>query len=104
MERPQQRLAASTASAIGLAFFALALVFCRRFFDLTDPNSHRIMDGDPALNAWALDWVTHAIKTKPLAAFNGNAFFPYPKSILLSEHMLSLAVIKLLISPFAVSP
>ena len=71
-------------------FFVLSAVFCRRFFDLTDLNSHRMMTGDPAVNAWVLDWITHAIKTNPLTMLDGNTFFPYSKSIALSEHMLSL--------------
>src|SRR5437870_5150856 len=100
----RRKVATLTGAGIVLGFFTLALVFCRRFFDLGDLNSHRIMEGDPALNAWALDWVTYAIKTNPLAILNGNTFFPYPKSILLSEHMLSLALINVLLSPFAASP
>jgi len=85
-------------------FLVLSLVFCRRFFNLTDPNSHAMMDGDPALNAWVLDWVTHALTRSPAAILEGNAFFPYPRSIALTEHMLSLATINVFLSPFGSGP
>src|SRR6266567_3067870 len=95
---------ATAAVLIYSIFFLLSLLFARRFFDITHPNSHYIMDGDPALNAWALDWVTHALKTAPLTILDGNAFFPYPHSMLLSEHMLSLAFINVFISSVASTP
>ena len=63
-----------------------------------------MMDGDPALNAWVLDWVTHALTKSPAAILDGNAFFPYPRSIALAEHMVSLAVINVFLSPFGSSP
>src|SRR5207253_9671388 len=46
----------------------------------------------------------HALKTNPLTILNGNAFFPYPRSILLSEHMLSLAFINAFVSSIGSTP
>jgi hypothetical protein len=85
-------------------FLLLSLLFGRRFFDLENPTSHYMMDGDPALNTWTLDWVTYALKTNPSAILDGNAFFPYPRSILLSESMLSLAFINVFTSPLRLAP
>lgn len=55
-------------------FFLLSLVFCRRFFNLFDWSSHCMTEGDPGLNAWALDWVTRALTTHPSKILDGNAF------------------------------
>ena len=93
-----------TRYAIYLLFLALSLVFCRRFFDLTDLESHCMTNSDPGINAWALDWVTHALTTPGASILDGNAFFPYPKSIALSEHMLSLAALNVLWRPLGTTP
>jgi len=85
-------------------FLVLSLVFCRRFFDLTDLESHCMTDGDPGLNAWVLDWGTHALTTRGVSMLDGNAFFPYSKSIALVEHMTSLAVLNVFLKPFGSTP
>lgn len=76
-------------------FLALSALFCSRFFFLTDLNSHAILDGDPALMNWQLQWVSRALYSDPFNLFNGNAFHPHPNSIALTEHMLSLAVLNI---------
>ena len=104
MRLPDHIASARATYLVIFGFLVLSLVFCRRFFNLTDPNSHAMMDGDPALNAWVLDWVTHAMTRSPAAILDGNAFFPYPRSIALAEHMLSLAMINVFVSPFGSNP
>src|SRR3989304_4898910 len=47
--------------------------------------------GDPLLNAWILDWDTHALLTRPLDLYNANIFFPYPSTLAYSESLLGSA-------------
>jgi hypothetical protein len=92
-----------TFCAIAL-FFALSCAWCIQFFPFTDLRSHVMTDGDPALNAWALNWVSHAIVNDPSNILNGNTFYPHPGAIKLSEHMFSLALINVVIRFFSDGP
>jgi hypothetical protein len=92
-----------TFCAIAL-FFALSCAWCIQFFPFTDLRSHVMTDGDPALNAWALNWVSHAIVNDSSNILNGNTFYPHPGAIKLSEHMFSLALINVVIRFFSDGP
>ena len=85
-------------------YLVLTLLFCSNFFTLSDLGTHAMLEGDPALNAWALEWVSHALLHDPANIFNGNAFYPYENSISLSEHMFSLALFNVPVSFFASNP
>ncbi len=61
-------------------------------------------DGDPALNAWALNWVSRAFTSDLTNLLNGNVFYPNTGAIALSEHMASLAIFNLPIRFFTESP
>ena len=61
-------------------------------------------DGDPALNAWALNWVSRAFTSDLTNLLNGNVFYPNTGAIALSEHMASLAIFNLPIRLFTESP
>ncbi len=63
-----------------------------------------MMDGDPALNAWALNWVSRAFTTDLGSLFNGNTFYPYARSIALSEHMATLALFNVPVRWFTDNP
>ena len=86
---------AASHAAIHGVFLILSVVFCSRFFLLSDLDSHAIVEGDPALMNWTLQWVSRALYTEPLNLFNGNTFHPYPNSVALTDHMLSLALINI---------
>lgn len=87
-----------------IVYASLAALFCSNYFTWANLESHAMQNGDPALNAWALQWVSRSITTDPLNLFNGNAFYPSKNSIALSEHMFSLALINTLFRPFSESP
>lgn len=99
-----RRAASLTEVQIHGLFLVLSALFCSRFFFLTDLDSHAILDGDPALMNWQLQWVSRALYTDPLNLFNGNTFHPHPNSIALTEHMLSLAVLNVPIRMLFDSP
>ena len=63
-----------------------------------------MLDGDPALNAWALSWVTRALSSDWFNLLNGNTFYPHSGAITLSEHMTSLAIFNLPVSLFTNQP
>ena len=75
-----------------LVYLVLSAAWCARFFSFQDIGSHVMQDGDPALNAWALNWVSRSLTSDWVNLFNGNTFYPHPKSVALSEHMVGLAL------------
>ena len=74
-------------------YLALSLLFASRVFSLTDPTGHAMMDGDPALMAWTLQWESRALVRDPLHLYAGNTFYPYPRSVVLSEPIVPLALL-----------
>jgi hypothetical protein len=53
----------------------------------------RVDNADTALNAWAIAWVGMAVLKAPLDLFNGNIFFPEPRTVAFSEVMLPQALL-----------
>ena len=76
-------------------YFGLSLLFASRFFSLTHPTSHAMTNGDPALEAWVLQWMSHALVHDPRHWYAGNVFYPYPHAIVLSDPLASLAVLNI---------
>ena len=74
-------------------YLALSLLFATRFFTLLHPGSHAMTGGDPALMCWTLQWVSRALVHDPWQLYAGNAFFPYPHAVILTDPMVSLAVL-----------
>jgi hypothetical protein len=48
---------------------------------------------DVYFNMWRLQWVAHALATSPRNLFNGNIFYPEPRTLLFSDAMLLQGVI-----------
>lgn len=90
--------------ATAIFFLTLIWLWCQKFFSFSTLNSHVMLDGDPALNAWALDWVTRALASDWSNLLNGNTFYPHPGAITLSEHMTGLALFNLPIRLFTGGP
>jgi hypothetical protein len=75
-----------TLLAVGAAYLALAVA-------ATWPLAPRAHDsvfglGTPPLNVWAMGWVLHQLPRDPAHLFDANAFYPYPRSLAFSEHLL----------------
>jgi hypothetical protein len=87
-----------------ILFLALSYAWCIQFFSFGDLRSHVMTDGDPALNAWALNWVSHALVSDLPNLLNGNTFYPHLGAIKLSEHMTSLALFNIIVRFFSDGP
>ena len=85
-------------------YLGLSLLFASRFFPLTHPTSFAISEGDPAIMCWALQWVSHAIAHDPAHLFAGNMFFPYQHAVVMSDSMLSLAILNAPVRFFTANP
>ena len=85
-------------------YLGLSLLFAARFFPLSHPTSFAITEGDPALMCWTLQWVSHAIVHEPSRLFAGNTFYPYQHAVVLSDSMLSLAVLNVPVRWFTSNP
>ena len=48
----------------------------------------RMDNADTALNAWIVSWVAHQLSWAPLHLFDANIFFPEPRTLAFSEHMV----------------
>jgi hypothetical protein len=48
----------------------------------------RMDNADTALNAWILAWVAHQLPVAPLHLFDANIFYPEPRTLAFSEHMV----------------
>lgn len=85
-------------------YLGLSLLFATRFFSLTRLTSHAMTNGDPALNAWALQWMSHALVHDPLHWWAGNTFYPYPHAIVLSDPLVPLAILNVPVRWFTSNP
>ena len=85
-------------------YLGLSLLFASRFFPLAHPTSFAITEGDPAVMCWTLQWVSHAIVHEPSRLFAGNTFYPYAHAAVLSDSMLSLAVLNVPVRWFTANP
>jgi hypothetical protein len=74
-------------------YLGLSLLFASRFFQLLHPTSFAITEGDPMLMNWTLQWVSRALVHDPAHLFGGNTFYPYAHAAVLTDTMLSLAVL-----------
>ena len=80
---------------IVVIYLVLSVLWCSNFFALADLRSPALSDGDSALNAWALNWVSRALVSDWSNLFNGNTFYPHLNSIALSEHLVGLALLNI---------
>lgn len=71
-----------------LAFFAVLAVFHTWPLVLDLGGWSRLDNADTSLNAWIVAWVAHRLPSAPLDLFNANIFFPEPRSLAFSEHMV----------------
>ena len=51
--------------------------------------------GDPLLNAWILDWVSHALVHQPFRLFDAPIYYPALKPLAYSENLLGIALLTL---------
>ena len=91
-------------SLVHALYVGLSLLFATRFFSLAHPTSHAITDGDPALNAWVLQWMSHALVTDPRHWYAGNTFYPYPHPIVLADPLVPLAMLNVPVRWFTSNP
>ncbi len=90
--------------ALHVLYLALSLLFASRVFTITRPTSHAMLNGDPACFAWSLQWMSHALVHKPLHLYAGNTFYPYERSIALTEPNVTLAVLNVPVRWFTSNP
>lgn len=70
-----------------MLFVALALLHTWPL--VTAPSTlSRTDSADGLLNQWILGWVAHALVTHPLSLFDANIFYPEPRTLAFSEHLV----------------
>jgi hypothetical protein len=69
--------------------FFVALALAHTWPLVTAPATlSRTDSADALLNQWILGWVAHALATSPLSLFDANIFFPEPRTLAFSEHLV----------------
>jgi len=56
-------------------------------------GDHVCGEGSPPLNVWAIGFVLHQLPRDPVHLFDGNAFYPYHRSLAFSEHLVVPALL-----------
>src|SRR5262249_58471005 len=59
---------------------------------------------DCLLHVWTLAWDHHALATDPADVLNANIFYPHPRTLLYSDHLLGLAVLLAPLRLFTANP
>jgi hypothetical protein len=79
-------------AALALVGF-VALALAHTWPLVTAPATlSRTDSADGLLNQWILGWVAHALVTHPFSLFDANIFFPEPRTLAFSEHLVVPAV------------
>jgi hypothetical protein len=78
-------------AATAALFAALAIIHLWPL--ATAPATVWRSNADTRLNAWALAWVVHQAPRDPLHLFDGNIFYPEPRTLAFSEHLIPQAVL-----------
>lgn len=83
---------ARRAAAVLLLFLLLTLVLA---YPLSVAPSSRALplSADTRLFLWTLSWDIHAVGHQPLGLFDANIFFPEPRTLAYSEHLLGSAAV-----------
>ena len=83
-------------TAIALALF-VALTLANAWPLAVAPNTTVGQHGDAFFSVWRLAWVAHQLRANPLHLFDGNIFYPEPRTLAYSDAMLLPAVV---LAPF----
>src|SRR5262249_34253943 len=81
------------ASAPGNSLAGAALLLCALAALVTWPQAWHlearvVAHDDPLLSMWRLEWLAHALRTEPGHLFDGNIFYPHPRTLAYSDATL----------------
>jgi hypothetical protein len=71
-----------------LAFFTVLAVVHTWPLAMAPGRWSRVDSADYCLNAWILAWVVHQAPRDPLRLFDANIFYPEPRTLAFSEHLV----------------
>jgi hypothetical protein len=77
---------------VGLLFVLLTLVLAAPL-SLAPATRALPLSADTRLFLWTISWDVHALLHQPLSIFDANIFFPEPRSLAYSEHLIGSAVL-----------
>ena len=77
---------------VGLLFVLLTLVLAAPL-SLSPATTALPLSADTRLFLWTISWDVHALLTQPLQVFDANIFFPEPRTLAYSEHLIGSALL-----------
>jgi hypothetical protein len=77
---------------VGLLFVLLTLVLAAPL-SLAPATKALPLSADTRLFLWTISWDVHALLHQPLSIFDANIFFPEPRTLAYSEHLIGSAVL-----------
>lgn len=77
---------------VGLLFVLLTLVLTLPL-SLSPATKALPLSADTRLFLWTISWDVHALLHQPLSIFDANIFFPEPRTLAYSEHLIGSALL-----------
>jgi hypothetical protein len=77
---------------VGLLFVLLTLVLAAPL-TLSPATTALPLSADTRLFLWTISWDVHALLHQPLSIFDANIFFPEPRTLAYSEHLIGSAIL-----------
>ncbi len=77
---------------VGLLFVLLTLVLAAPL-SLAPATMALPLSADTRLFLWTISWDVHALLHQPLSIFDANIFFPEPRTLAYSEHLIGSAIL-----------
>jgi hypothetical protein len=77
---------------VGLLFVLLTLVLTVPL-SLAPATKALPLSADTRLFLWTISWDVHALLRQPLSIFDANIFFPEPRTLAYSEHLIGSAIL-----------
>lgn len=73
---------------LGVALLFGALTVVMTWPQAAHMSTHVANSDDPLLSIWRISWIAHALPQRPLDLFNGNIFYPEPRTLAYSDSVL----------------
>ena len=78
----------SRVRSLGVALLFVVLTVMMTWPQVTHMSSYVYDADDPLLSIWRISWIAHILPAHPLEIFNGNIFYPEPRTLAYTDSVL----------------
>src|SRR5262245_37655484 len=83
-----QEISAAALYAVTTIWFVWPLPTALSTHLLYPADAWTLVEADADFVLWAMSWTAHALAHQPTQLFDANIFYPMPRTLALSDHML----------------